>query len=87
MKSSNAAREEIFKIINNQIEENDPPIVRITYRRLQNYNFDKDKIMQMIGQCLVMELYDVMKHKKKFNEKRYIENLKALPEKPLSSKT
>lgn len=81
MKSSNAAREEIFKIINSQLEENDPPMVRATYNRLSAF-YEKDKIMQMIGQCLVLELYDVMKHKKKFNEKRYIQNLKTLPEKP-----
>ncbi|MEP7323470.1 MAG: hypothetical protein ABI761_16205, partial [Saprospiraceae bacterium] len=70
MKSGNLAREEIFKIIKNQLDENDPPMVKVTYKRLRAQNFDDEKAMQLIGQCLILELYDVMKHKKNFNETR-----------------
>lgn len=86
MKTGNLAREEIFKIIQNQLDENDPPMVKVTYKRLRASNFDNEKVMQLIGQCLILELYDVMKHKKAFNETRYINNLKNLPEKPFQSK-
>lgn len=86
MKSSNAAREEIFKIIKNQLDENDPPIVKVTYRRLKSLNYDNEKVMQLLGQCLLIELYDIMKHKKKFNETRYTTNLKNLPELPFQKK-
>ena len=85
MKASPSARAEIFKIIQNQIDQNDPPLVRITYRRLLALHYDQAQAMQLIGYCLLIELYDVMKHKKKFNEARYILHLKNLPEKPVTS--
>lgn len=84
MKSGSTAREEIFKIIKNQLDENDPPIVKITYKRLRALNFDHEKTLQLIGQCLILEIYQVVKHKKTFNESRYTTNLKNLPEKPFN---
>jgi DNA topoisomerase VI subunit A len=86
MKSGKLAREEIFKIIKNQMDENDPPMVKITYKRLRTLNYDDEKAMQLIGQCLILELFEVMKHKKTFNETRYLTNLKNLPEKPFHTK-
>ncbi len=82
MKHHPAAREEIFKIIKDQMEKNDPPMVKLTYNRLKRLKYDEEKILKLIGQCLVIEIYHVMKHKKPFNEKRYMTNLQALPASP-----
>lgn len=41
------------------------------------------QIRQMIGQCLAIELFDVMKFRKPYNNERYIKNLLALPKEPL----
>ena len=40
------------------------------------------QIRQMIGQCLAVELFDVLKNRKPYNNARYIKNLLALPKEP-----
>jgi hypothetical protein len=36
----------------------------------------------LIGQCMAVELFGILKFKKPFNLKRYVSNLKKLPEEP-----
>lgn len=74
--------DQIFEIIENQLRDNDPPETKTTYDRLRKQGFDDFQTRQMIGQCLAVELYNVMKHGKPYNNERYIKNLKALPKEP-----
>ncbi len=83
MESNEILREQIFEIIKNQLRDNDPPETRITYDRLIQNGFDDFQTRQMIGQCLAVELFEVMKYKKPYNNERYIKNLKALPKEPI----
>jgi len=76
-------REQIFEIINNQLRDNDPAETKITYDKLIKKGFDNFQTRQMIGQCLAIELFDVMKNGKPYNNKRYIKNLLALPKEPI----
>lgn len=82
METNEILREQIFEIIKNQLMSNDPPETKATYDRLIKSGFDDFKTKQMIGQCLAVELFDVMKFGKPYNNERYIKNLKALPEGP-----
>ena len=82
MKTNKKLRDQIFEIINNQIKNNDPPETTLTYNRLINEGFNEFQTMQMIGQCIAAELFDVIKLKKPYDEARYIKNLKHLPEEP-----
>lgn len=82
METNEKLREHIFGIIQNQIRDNNPPETKATFDRLKKQGFDDLQTKQLIGQCLSVELFDVMKHGKPFNEKRYIRNLKALPKEP-----
>jgi len=75
-------REQIFEIIKNQLRYNDPPETKVTYDRLRKQGFDDFQTKQMIGQCLVVELFDVLKFGKPYNNERYVKNLKTLPEEP-----
>lgn len=75
-------RDQIVQIIKNQIKANDPPETKQTYDRLREMGYDDFVTKQFIGQCLALELFDVMKNQKPFDEKRYVENLKNLPEEP-----
>jgi hypothetical protein len=76
-------REQIFAIIKNQIKDNEPPETKATLDRLKNQGFDNFQSRQMIGQCLAVELFDVMKNGKPYNNERYKKNLLALPKEPL----
>lgn len=82
METNEILREQIFEIIKNQLRDNDPPETKITYDRLIKTGFDDFQTRQMIGQCLAVELFDVMKFGKPYNNERYIKNLKALPKEP-----
>ena len=82
METNEKLREQIFLIINNQLQDNDPPETKTTFDRLQSQGYDDFQSRQMIGQCLAVELYDVMKHGNPYNNDRYVKNLLALPKEP-----
>jgi len=82
MELNDKLREEIFGIIKNQIKDNNPPETKATIDRLRKQGFDDFQTRQMIGQCLAVELFDVMKSGKPYDNERYIKNLIALPKEP-----
>ncbi|MCX6231542.1 MAG: hypothetical protein NTZ33_08355 [Bacteroidetes bacterium] len=84
METNDLAREQIFEIVNNQIKDNNPPETRVTYKRLIDMGYTDFVTKQLIGQCIAVELFEVMKFGKKYNEKRYINNLKNLPKEPFN---
>ncbi len=82
METNEILREQIFEIIKNQLKDNNPPETKYTYDRLIKSGFDDYQTRQMIGQCLTVELFDVLKFNNPYNNERYIKNLKALPKEP-----
>jgi hypothetical protein len=87
MKTNEILREQIFQIITNQLRANNPPETKQTYERLKKLGYDDYHVRQLIGQCLAVEKYRVMKYKKPYNNERYITNLKNLPEEPMDKQT
>jgi hypothetical protein len=75
-------RDQIFGIIENQIEANDPPETSETLARLRKEGYDEFTAKQLIGQCVTVELFDVMQNGNEFDEERYTQNLKNLPKEP-----
>lgn len=82
MKTNKEMRDQVFEIIENQLNENDPPETKVTFDRLRKEGFDDLQAKQLIGQCLIVEIFDVIKYGKEYNNERYIQNLKALPKEP-----
>ena len=82
MEVNEKLRDEIFKIIENQMRINNPPETKMTYNRLLKLGYNKFQVKQLIGQCVAVEIFDVLKHQQQFNETRYINNLKKLPKEP-----
>ena len=82
METDEILRKQIFEIIKNQLRDNNPPETKATYERLIKNGFDDFQTRQMIGQCLAVELFDVIKLGKPYNNERYIKNMKALPKEP-----
>jgi hypothetical protein len=77
-------RDQIFDIIKNQIKSNDPAETKITYDRLIGLGYSEFETKQLIGQCVAVELFSVIKEQKPFNELRYIKNLAQLPNEPIN---
>ena len=82
MKPNLRLRDNIFEIIDNQVKNNNPPETALTFKRLKEEGFDDFTVKQLIGQCVAVEIYNVMKYRKPFDENRYIKNLKNLPKEP-----
>lgn len=82
MKTNEILREQIFTIIENQIRENDPPETKKTYQRLRDLGYNDFQTRQLIGQCVAVEIFDVIKNRRTYNTDRYIKNLQKLPEEP-----
>lgn len=82
MESNEKIREQIFEIIKNQLRDNNPPETKATYNRLKKQGFDDLQTRQMIAQCIAVELFEVMKFQKPFDNKRYVKNLNGLPKEP-----
>jgi len=79
---SELAKAAIFEIIENQMKDNTPPITKITYDRLVSEGFTHEETMKLIGCAVSVELFEIMKNENVFNEERYTDNLKLLPELP-----
>ena len=79
-KDLNLAGEAVFEAINNQIQGNDPPETKQTYDRLMKEIRNHDEVMKYIGVVMMAEILDILKSKKPFNKKRYIERLNKLPD-------
>jgi hypothetical protein len=82
MKINEGLRDEIFKVIKNQMKSNNPPETKLTYNRLLGLGYDEFQAKQLIGQCIIVEMFDAVKLQKPFNESRYIKNLQQLPKEP-----
>jgi hypothetical protein len=72
-------REEMKKVVRNQIRQNDPPETKQTYDRLIREGFPIDEVMRQLAVVVAAEIYDVTKNKEPFNQERYIKRLNNLP--------
>jgi hypothetical protein len=82
MNSNEKVREQVLVVVENQIKENKPPETKATYDRLRKDGFNDLDTKQMMAQCLVVEIFDAVRHGQPYDKKRYIKNLKKLPEEP-----
>lgn len=79
---SDIARDAIFEAIENQIRDNNPPITKETLNRLIAEGYSKDEAMKLIGFSLANEISEIMNDNQPFNEERYSQNLRNLPDLP-----
>lgn len=84
MESQINVRSQIFDLIKNQMSENNPPETNLTYNRLLNMGLSQFETKQLIGQCIAIEMTEILKNEEGFNVNRYIRNLSNLPNEPKS---
>jgi len=82
MEPNEKIREQIFEIIKNQLKDNNPPETKATYDRLRKQGFDDFQTKELIGQCIAVELFAIIKFGRPFNNERYVKHLIALPKEP-----
>ena len=81
-KGSTETRAAIIETINNQIRDNNPQEVKVTFNRLVKSGKTKEEAIDLIGCALAVEIFEILKYKRMFNESRYVANLKKLPKLP-----
>lgn len=76
------AGEAIVEAVKNQIYDNNPPEAALTLTRLLKNGESRENAMRLIACALSVELFAVLKNNETFNEVRYVDNLRRLPELP-----
>ncbi len=76
------AREAIFEVIENQMRDGTPPETKQTFDRLRGDGYSHEDTMKLIGCVVSTEIFDVLKNKEPFNEKRFVAALHSLPTLP-----
>jgi hypothetical protein len=68
----------VLQVVDNQLRENNPPITKITFERLQQSGYTTQQAKEKISAVLLEEMYDVLKTKQPYNEERYSNKLLKL---------
>lgn len=82
MKHNQRLKSAIIEVVDSQIELNDPPEIRQTLDRLIAEGFTEKEAKELIGNVVVMEVFEVLKAGQPFDIKRYAAALARLPELP-----
>ena len=75
-------RKAVEEAIDNQIRDGNPPETKQTLDRLIHEGWSQHDARMLIGQCVIVEIFDILKNGTTFDEQRYIGNLHKLPEAP-----
>lgn len=68
----------LIEVVDNQMNQNDPPITNETFKRLVNAGYSEKEAKEKIAAVVVEHIYDIMKGGTHFNEKKYTKDLKSL---------
>ena len=72
----------IIEVVENQLEANDPPEIKETLDRLVSEGYSSQESKELIGNVVVVEVFEVLKEGKPFDLDRYVAALQRLPEIP-----
>lgn len=72
----------VLEVVENQIQNLNPPQTRQTYDRLIAAGYNDEDARKLIGQVVVVEIFEVMKYQRPYDEARYLAALNRLPETP-----
>lgn len=72
----------IIEVVENQLEANDPPEIKETLDRLVSEGYSSMESKELIGNVVVVEVFEVLKEGKPFDLDRYVADLRRLPEIP-----
>ena len=79
---SEFARGALVEAVQNQIDAGDPPAAKATFNKLTLVGYERQDILNLMGQVLAVEVYNMMTEKRAFNLEWYESALRALPELP-----
>jgi len=75
-------RRELFKVIEVQMKDNNPPETKETFHRLRAAGYSRKETMRMLACVLLVEMNDMVRDNRLYDEASYVKKLTALPEMP-----
>ena len=75
-------KQEILEVVNNQLENLDPPETKQTYDRLVADGISDQEARRLIGCVVSSEIFDVLKQQQPFDHARFVKVLNKLPKLP-----
>jgi hypothetical protein len=82
MKVNQRLNKAIMGVVENQIRQLNPPATKETFDRLVREGNDPDEARRLIGCVVASEIFDILKRMEPYNETRYVNALRKLPELP-----
>lgn len=76
------AREALFEAIENQMKEGEPRETKATFHRLLAAGYSRKETMKLLACVLLVELNDMVRENRIYDEASYVKKLKALPRLP-----
>jgi hypothetical protein len=76
------AREALFEAIENQMREDNPRETKATFHRLLDAGYSRKETMKLLARVLLVELNDMVRDNRLYEEASYVKKLKALPRLP-----
>lgn len=75
-------RSAILEVVKTQLRDNEPPETRKTFERLLHEGFSEKETLKLLGYVVASEVFGVLKKGVRYDEKRYVSALNALPKLP-----
>ncbi|MBI5472335.1 MAG: hypothetical protein HY961_08325 [Ignavibacteriae bacterium] len=72
----------MMEILDNQLRDGNPKETKETYQRLKRLGIEEEEVRRQLACVIAAEMFNVLKFKEPYNEKRFVERLKLLPEMP-----
>lgn len=81
-KTNPVLKQMILEVVNNQLENLDPPETKQTYDRLIADGISDQEARRLIGCVVSSEIFDVLKQHQPFDHARFVKALNKLPKLP-----
>ena len=82
MEANERIKSAIIQVVDNQIDSNDPPETKQTLDRLISEGISEMAAKELIGNVVIVEVFEVLKAGEPFDLDRYVAALNRLPEIP-----
>jgi hypothetical protein len=73
------ARKALFEAIENQMQDGNPPATRETFDRLRAAGFSRKETMKYLACVLLVELNEMIRDNRLYDEANYVNRLEMLP--------
>ena len=82
MKPNKRLNRAVLEVVDNQIRQLNPPATKETFDRLIREGLDDSEARRLIGWVVASEIFDILKNMEPYDEDRYVNALRKLPELP-----